>query len=272
MTQKLGDRMKAYENQAYSDRLMKYLPAVARLDGKAFHTFCRGLEKPFDGNLTALMQETTKYLVKLTNACIGYTQSDEITLIWHTTDRDAQIYFDGRVNKIVSVLASQCSVYFNEKLAEYLPEKYITVSASGNYPVFDCRVWNVPTEMEAVNVLKWREMDAIRNSKQAVGQANFSHKELHGKNVDEIVELLKGRGINWDEYADCFKRGTFIQRRDVVRPFTVDEIDKLPAQHEARTNPSFVVNRRVYDQVRLPPLSKIINPVLVVFKGNQAEI
>ena len=59
------------------------------------------------------MIRLTKFLVEETGAIVGYTQSDEISLTWHSTDHKSQIFFDGRVLKIASVLAAQASVKFN---------------------------------------------------------------------------------------------------------------------------------------------------------------
>lgn len=77
----LGDRMKGYEGVS-RNFLTRRVPAIIRLDGKAFHTFTKGMEKPFDPVLTQAMQETMKYLCENIQGCVlGYTQSDEITLV-----------------------------------------------------------------------------------------------------------------------------------------------------------------------------------------------
>jgi tRNA(His) 5'-end guanylyltransferase len=124
-----------------------------RLDGKGFSKFTKGLKRPYDERLSNLMVETTKYLVKETNANCGYTQSDEITLVWYSDSYESKIYFDGRLFKMISDLASMCSVYFNRQLPNFLPEKV------DKMPRFDCRVFNLPTKEEAVNVFLWHEQD-----------------------------------------------------------------------------------------------------------------
>ena len=108
----LGDRMKMYES-AETKKLMPLLPVLARLDGKNFSTFTRGLKRPYDERLTKVMVEVTRHLVEVTGAKLGYTQSDEITLTWYAEHHDSQIYFDGRVFKMVSHLSALASVYFN---------------------------------------------------------------------------------------------------------------------------------------------------------------
>ena len=79
MRDAMGDRMKLYESAEAGRRLMPLLPAVARLDGKGFSGFTRGLARPFDVRLSNLMVETTTFLVEETNAVCGYTQSDGAT-------------------------------------------------------------------------------------------------------------------------------------------------------------------------------------------------
>ena len=48
MNDGLSDRMKQYEAAEAGRRLMPLLPALARLGGRAFHSFVRGLARPFD--------------------------------------------------------------------------------------------------------------------------------------------------------------------------------------------------------------------------------
>lgn len=260
----LGDRMKAYE-RAWDESLMPFVPAVARLDGKAFHTFTRGLEKPYDKRLCDLMIETTRFLVSDTGACIGYTQSDEITLVWHIEKIGSEMPFGGRTYKLASILAAKASVFFNKWLAPNLPEK------AEQSPVFDCRVFNVPNQTEAANCVLWRELDATRNSISMAAQANFSHKQLMNVNTSQMQDMLMERGINWNDYPTFFKRGTYIQKRMVERPFTADELDKLPPKHNARTNPDLKVWRTDYIVLEMPPITKVINREAVIFAGEEPQ-
>jgi len=207
------------------------------------------------------MVEVTKELVEQTNAVIGYTQSDEISLILWNDDPKAQVYFGGRVQKTVSTLASYCSVRFNQLLPSYLPAKV------GTCPTFDCRAWNVPTLEEAANVLLWREQDAIKNSIASSAQYYFSHKQLHGLHTDQQVSLLLTKGVDWDKYPAAFKRGSYVARRIVSTKWTQAELDALPPQHDARKNPDLVVRRAVIGCLDLPPLGTISNRVAVLFYG-----
>lgn len=259
----LGNRIKMYESQTTGIKMIPRIPVIARLDGKGFSKFTKGLKRPYDQRLSDLMVETTKYLVKETNANCGYTQSDEITLMWYVESYESSVYFDGKLFKMISDLAAMCSVYFNRLLTQYLPEK------SDKMPRFDCRVFNVPTLDEAVNTFLWRELDATKNSISMAAQHYYSHKQLDGKTGSEKQEMLFKKGVNWNDYPTFFKRGTYIQRKRVLTKFTTDELSKLPAKHAARQNPDLEIERWVVDKVELPPLNKIINRVDVIVWGKE---
>jgi len=262
----LGNRIKGYESQTCGTKLLPLIPVIARLDGKGFSKFTRGLRRPYDERLSNLMVDTAKYLMKETNACAAYTQSDEITLAWYSDDYRSKIYFDGRLFKMISDLASMCSVYFNSKLSEYLPEK------SGYLPRFDCRVFNVPTLEEAANAFLWRELDATKNSISMAAQSVYSHSQLMNKDGSEKQEMLFQKGINWNDYPSFFKRGTYIQRKRILSKFTPVEIDKLPIKHKARLNPDLEIERWIIDRVEMPPILKIRNRVDVLIFGKEPII
>lgn len=105
MKDELGDRMKSYYENRSKTFLARRTPVIIRLDGKAFHTFTRGFNKPFDEAMCNAMQETMKYLCENIQGCVlGYTQSDEITLVlidYQKLTTDA--WFDYNVQKMCSV-------------------------------------------------------------------------------------------------------------------------------------------------------------------------
>lgn len=230
----LGIRMKTYYEQIPKMKLMRRTPVAIRIDGKSFHTFTKGFEKPFDHVLMKSMQETMKYLCENIQGCVlGYAQSDEITLIlidYQTFDADA--WFDYEVQKICSIAASMATMAFNrffsnniqdflfnlcdplgEKILSENKEKYnkyskVYIRALEKGAMFDARCFNIPKE-EVTNLLFWRQVDATRNSIQMVGQANFSHKELQNKSCNMIQDMLhEQKGINWNDYPTECKRGT----------------------------------------------------------------
>ena len=201
----IGDRMKMYERAFAGDRFMPMLPVLARIDGRAFHGFTKGLDRPFDTNYADCMDLTTIDLVKETNALMGYTQSDEITLLFYTDNIKSQIFFDGRIQKMVSQLGALSTLYFNKYVREYLGEEYVN-----RMPTFDARVWQVPTKEEAANVFLWRERDATKNSVSMAASCYYSHKEMHGKNGNQQQDMLFAKGINWNDYPARQKRGAHL--------------------------------------------------------------
>jgi tRNA(His) 5'-end guanylyltransferase len=264
----LGDRMKLYESQEAGRRFIPLLPICIRLDGRSFSRWTKGLGRPYDARLHDLMVAVTRGLVEETNASIGYTQSDEISLVLYSDDHKSQVYFDGRIQKIVSSLSGFASALFNAMLGDYLPEK----SNTGSLATFDCRAWTVPNLDEAVNTVLWREFDATKNSVLQSAHFYYSHNQLLGKHKSEMQDMLMAKGINWNDYPDWFKRGTYVQRRLVSRPYSATEIERLPARHEARTNPDLVVDRHVVQDVAMPPLARVVNRVAVVFHGEAPKV
>ena len=206
-----GDRMKSYESLR-TQYLMPNLPIMIRLDGKCFHSYCRGLsggKKPYDARLMGLMQDTMVIVAKEANATCAYTQSDEITLALipkpydPVTRKVSELFFNGRVSKIESTIAGLASAYFSTQAVYRIPER------ANRLAVFDCRAWNVPSIEEAANTILWREMDATKNSIQMLTRANFSQKEMYGKGQAAMHEMLYTKGINWNDEIAAFKRGSF---------------------------------------------------------------
>lgn len=222
MKDSLGNRMKEnYENRAKT-QLLRRTPVIIRLDGKAFHTFTRGFEKPFDDILTEAMQQTMLTLCKEIQGCVlGYTQSDEISLV--LTDYknlETAAWFDYDIQKVCSVSASMVTLAFDRCFLDVILSKNISlkdihVDAVVKGALFDSRCFNIPKE-EVTNCILWRQQDAIRNSINAVAQANFPHKELQGLNVDQVQDkLFKERNINWDDLPTHLKRGSCCIKREV---------------------------------------------------------
>ena len=224
----LGKRMKEFYEQVPKTRLVRRMPVAIRIDGKAFHTFTRGFQKPFDKVLMTTMQETTKYLCENIQGCVfGYTQSDEITLILvDYKELDTSAWFDYEVQKLCSISASMATMAFNKFFAKNVDKYNSDPKSSGiqaNWylaaldkgAMFDARCFNIPKE-EVTNLVYWRQLDAARNSVQMVGQANFSHKELQNKSCNMIQDMLhEQKGINWNDFpVDC-KRGAAVIKRKI---------------------------------------------------------
>lgn len=250
----LGTRMKEFYEGVPKTRLMRRTPVAIRIDGKAFHTFTRGFKRPFDEILIKSMQETTQYLCEHIQGCVlGYTQSDEITLILvDYKNLDSSAWFDYEVQKLCSISASMATMAFNKFFTdninmimchfhfgenidrEIVKEEYGLTDADLEIgsdfwekrwtlyqhrmgtAMFDARAFNIPRE-EVTNLIYWRQLDATRNSIQMVGQANFSHRKLQGKSCSMIQDMLhEEKGINWDDFPTHLKRGScVIKTREV---------------------------------------------------------
>ena len=229
----LGKRMKEYYEGIPKTKLMRRTPVAIRLDGKAFHTFTRGFKKPFDEVLIKSMQETMKYLCENVQGCVlGYTQSDEITLILVDYKKlNSSAWFDYEVQKMCSIAASMATMAFNKAFSKAIKQyemdwthswtpqsvqiqeehkKYMDTlkKALDKGAMFDARVFNIPKE-EVCNNILWRQNDATRNSIEMVGHANFSQKELHKKSCNDIQDMLMlQKGINWNDFPTHLKRGS----------------------------------------------------------------
>lgn len=224
----LGDRMKEYYENVNKTKLVRRTPVIIRIDGKAFHTYTNGLKKPFDKILMSAMKETMKYLCQNIQGCIlGYTQSDEITLVLTDYRKlTTCAWFDYEVQKMCSIAASMATLSFNRifnrlvnEFAEIYNEAWHHSEAEEKYmkalyrcvstgALFDARCFNVPKE-EVTNCVLWRQKDAERNSVNSIAQSLYSHKELQGIKMEDLVAKLETeKGIIWGNYPTDQKRGS----------------------------------------------------------------
>ena len=255
-----GDRMKLFEQAEAGRQLMPLLPAIARLDGKGFSKWTRNLDRPYDQRLSNLMIETAMFLVEETHARIGYTQSDEISLVYYQEDFDSEIFFNGKIQKLTSVLASLATAYFNKWAPKLLTTGH---TDRAGLAFFDCRVWNVPNQTEAANVLLWREKDSTKNSISMAARSVYSHSELDKKSGSEMIEMLFQKGINWNDYPPFFKRGTFVRRETYQKELEPEILEKIP--EAKRPAPGTLVTRSHVVKMEMPPFTKVTNRVQVVF-------
>lgn len=234
----LGTRMKDYEarNQYF---LQRRTPVAIRVDMKSGHSFTKGFQRPFDKIFVKSMQQTAKFMCEnIQGAVLSFQQSDEITIIlqdYKNLNTDA--WFNYRTDKMCSIAASMATMAFNKFFYEAVQDWYwkdplvtnlklpskenlkdIYTKASEKGAMFDARVFNIPKE-EVCNLIYWRQLDAIRNSIQMVGQANFSHKELQNKSCNMIQEMLfSEKGINWNDYPTYLKRGSCCIKTTIQNP------------------------------------------------------
>jgi len=197
----LGDRMKSQ----YEDRTRYLLPrrtyTLLRLDGKAFHTYCRGLSKPYDLEFMQHMDETALHLCEnIQNAQIGFVQSDEISiLMWDAWTLETDAWFGGNVQKIVSVAASLATQKFN-------------ALRPGKPAHFDARTWTIPEKTEVYNYFVWRQKDAISNSIQLTAQNLYSPKQLHGVQTEGLLKLIQDKGSDWGSQPKGFCNGRVLMK------------------------------------------------------------
>lgn len=226
MKDSLGDRMKEY----YENRSRIYLPrrtnTLIRIDGKSFHSYTKGLSKPFDDSLMEDMDKTAIALCESIQGCkLGYVQSDEITL-WLTDydDINTAAWFDGNIQKITSVSASIATAAFNHARV-----KRCLVEARAIGPVclnddidswdyfvsanFDSRVWTIAELHEVANCFLWRSQDASRNSVQMLARSLYSHSECEGKNNSELQDMIHAKGNNWNNLPSRYKCGRIIIKK-----------------------------------------------------------
>lgn len=263
----LAVRMKTYYEQIPKTKLMRRCPVCIRIDGKAFHTFTRGFQKPFDEVLIKTMQETTKFLCENIQGCVlGYTQSDEISLILVDYKKlNSSAWFDYEVQKMCSIAASMATMAFNQfflnnhigymggidwtkKTKEEKDKIWKMYSAHeaafSRGAMFDARVFNIPKE-EVTNCVYWRQLDATRNSIQMVGQANFSHKELQNKSCNDIQDMLMlQKGINWNDLPAYQKRGSCVVRNKIVVESN-DVTESIKLRDPSKSENEWIIDKEI---------------------------
>lgn len=268
----LSTRMKEnYENRTKT-YLTRRTPTIIRLDGKSFSNYTKGLNKPFDEGLIEDMQETTKFLCENIQGCkMGYTQSDEITLVLTDYDKiESSAWFDYSVQKMTSISASLATAKFNQlrvkrmikvktkktkwdKVTDETFSMNINQCVETNLAFFDSRVFQIPEKEEVVNCLIWRQRDAEKNSIAMLAQSLYSPTELHKKNGNDMQEMCFQKGYNWNDLHFSKKRGSFIIKNTYVDGI----LRKLPCEIESNS-----VIRSKWEVVETPMFGKDRDSIL----------
>lgn len=212
MKDELGRRMKQYYEDALRLTLPRRTHIVVRVDGRGFHNFTRSLERPYCRRLADALDQAALYACREMIGCrFAYGQSDEYSfLLTDCEGEDSPLWFDGNVQKIVSVAASLFTAAFNRAFASDRPA------------VFDARVMVIPQWSEVEKYFLWRQLDASANSLNMLASAHYSHAELLGKSTSEKHELLHAKGVNWSKEPADFKRGRVIRRVGDNRAWQID--------------------------------------------------
>ena len=254
----LGDRMKTYE-QVTRAVLPRRTYTICRVDGRAFHSFLRRAEKPFDKAVITAMDAVAEALcAEISGTVFAYTQSDECSvLLTDFTATGTEPWFGGVVQKMASIAASVATAAFNDA---YVPSND---AAPNSRALFDARVFTIPSQVEVANYFLWRQRDAVRNSIFMAAQAHFSHKRLHRLNTDQMQDLLWSEaGVNWNDYPPECKRGRVTVRRTGERSVTYT--DKRTGEQvvttatrswwETEAAPHFTANPDGWLAEAIPPL------------------
>lgn len=280
MRDDLGDRIKDF----YESRTKHFLPrrtyTVIRIDGKAFHTYTKGLKKPFDKGLMDDMDSTASFLCQnIQGAKLAYVQSDEISIV--LTDFDSlqtDAWFDGNIQKIASISASIATAIFNDlRLQRYFsgPEYNIVTEEDQKFNIgehfkigvdlsqtsddiasfinylpikrklamFDSRVFQIPSKTEVINYFIWRQQDATKNSISSVAQSLYSHNQLNGKDGNQKQEMIFQKGINWNDFSFREKRGGIIYKVQYEGPN-----NSIRSRWELIDTPIFTENKEFLDE------------------------
>jgi tRNA(His) guanylyltransferase len=233
----LDQQMRVFET-AHDLCVLPGINMVARLDGRGFTKLTKEVhqfEAPFDVRFRDLMLQTAEYLMTGCgfNIILGYTQSDEISLLFHLDEGS----FQRKLRKLQSILAGEASARFSLLL--------------GAMACFDCRISQLPSAKLVIEYLRWRQEDAHRNAlnahcywllrRQGQGSGQATNA-LMGLSVAQKNELLFQQGINFNDLPNWQKRGSGLvwenYDREAINPITSE---KVTAQR-----------RRVKQELELP--------------------
>ncbi len=197
----LDSKMRIYETAADLCVLPEIF-MVARIDGRSFTRLTKEahpFEAPFDPRFRDYMIATTQHLMQCGFSMVyGYTQSDEISLLFHPRENA----YHRKLRKYDSILAGEASAKFSLLL--------------GDIAAFDCRISQLPTADLVVDYFRWRNEDAHRNALNAhcywllrkqgktVAQATG---QVSGLSISRKNELLFQSGINFNDLPNWQKRG-----------------------------------------------------------------
>lgn len=202
MKDELGRRIKRDYENAFRISLPRRAYLVVRVDGRAFHTFAADLERPYDRKLARALDAAAVSLCQEMTGCrFAFGQSDEFSfLLTDFESANAPLWFDGDLQKIVSVSASVFTAFFNQ-------------SFGGSRPAsFDSRTMVIARPEEVADYFLWRQLDASANSLNMLASSHYTHDDLLGKTASEKHDLLHAAGKNWALEDTEFKRGRVVRR------------------------------------------------------------
>ena len=218
----LDQKMRVFET-ARDQCVLPGIFMVARIDGRSFTRLTKEIHKfesPFDPRMRDYMVATTEHLMDCGfKVAYGYTQSDEISLLFHLAE-DA---FCRKTRKYNSILAGEASAKFSLLL--------------GDVACFDCRIIELPGVDLVCDYFRWRNEDAHRNAlnghcywalrKEGKGVREATNL-LSGMSVSSKNELLFQHGTNFNELPNWQKRGVGLYweeyEKQAVNPKTGESV------------------------------------------------
>lgn len=252
----IGDEIKAIEDVESSRAASQGDAVVIRLDGASFSNFTKGMDRPYDERMSAAMIKTTQKVVDDFHCRIGYTQSDEMSFIlWRP---NAELPHGGRLQKLASRFAAKATAFFLIEALQHFPER-----VEKQVPEFDGRATVFPSIETACKAVLWRELDARKNSVSMAARAHYSAKQLFGKSSREMRDMLHDKGVDFNDYPEFFRRGSFHRRITAERYLTPDELSRIPEKYR----PNHPVRRSCVRQVSIPPLFLLENLTDVLIEG-----
>lgn len=260
----MSERLKTYEAVTTETRLIEKLPIYARVDMRAGHTWCRGLQKPFDPRYAAAMQKATAYVVEKTGAAVGMTQSDEASFVWLD---DTKVPFGTRLFKLQSVLAS----VFTSAFIVEASRNGLAPRVAKALPSFDCRVLNLPNLEEAANMVMWRSMDSVKNSITLLALEHFSNGQIHGRNGEEKIRMLAEKGVDYYALPEEYRLGSFFRREVYEKTLAPEELAKIPEKQRTldENGEMKVVRSHVVAFSPKMPLTEIANRPGALFMSEE---
>ncbi len=239
--------------EQYEDRFRIMLPrrtyTIIRVDGRAFHTWTRGLKRPYCKELMAAMDEVALEMCRsISGAQMAYVQSDEVSiLVTDFAKIDTNAWFDNNLQKLCSISASIATAKFN-----LLP--WVQQAAKGPAH-FDSRVFQIPDPVEVCNYFVARQKDATRNSVSMLAQSYYSPSQLHGVSCEKMHDLIHEKGDNWANHPVRFKHGGAIVKvmcESYTKQTKVGEVE-IPAHAEwAVVDPPVFTQDRAWLQEKIP--------------------
>lgn len=261
----LEDKCKYYQSLV-NYKLIPNSYILCHIDGRAFSKYCKRFEKPYDDKFITMMNNTAQYLCSKVSGCkLGYTQSDEITLVITNFENPiSDTWFEYRINKMCSIIASMASTKFLQQVIADIVSTPCSqsdiIQMINNLKLieFDCKVWNVPSYNEVFAWLLFRQNDCIRNSKQMLAQTYFSHKALECKNTDEQIQMVLDEfNIDWNSFDDGKKFGRFILKKEV----DIETVNGIVKRNKWVIENAYQLseNKKLFDNSKIIPKLEYIN-------------